>query len=1121
MLKRFVKTWSVVLCGTVLSVLLVVQAANSQTLVSGGITGVVTDPSGAVVSDATVELKSVATAATQSTKTSAAGAYRFSLLLPGRYVITVSHAGFQTMDRQATVALGQTTPINFTLAVGQASTTVEVTGTAPVLNTETGNMSTSLDPRDISTLPNPGGDLTNYAQIAPGVTMNTSNGYGNFTANGLPATSNLFTVNGENDMDPFFNISNSGATNLMLGQNEIQEATIVTNPYSGQYGQQAGAQVNYITKSGTNDFHGSAKYLWNGRVFNANEWFANNQGTPRGFANNNQWGADFGGPIKKDKVFFYVNNEGLRYVLPTAQNVFIPSPQFTSAVLANVATTNPASLATYQQLFNIWDNPTSPGAQNARPVANSCDDIINANGSSNLPGITAATPCALNFRGTPTALSDEWILSGRVDVIFSDSDKVFFRLRSDQGTQATYTDPINSAFNATSNQPQYDGQSQWTHIFNSTLTNQFIVAGSWYTAIFKQAPVANSTFPYGFNFQSTIFDQMAASPFTGVMFLRWDFPQGRNVTQYQVIDDVSWVKGKHTFKFGGNFRRYDVSDFNNQIRVNPEIYVRSLLDFANATAFEFRKTFPTSTGVPIALYGMGAYAQDEWNVTPKLKLTLALRGEHNSNPVCQTNCFSQFRVPFQQLPTNPNLPYRVAIQTNLHQAFRGTNPLNLSPRLAFVWSPFGNDQTVVSGGVGLFYDALAQSVVEPAFENAPNNVDQRVFTGLWANPTPAGALSIATQSALSLKNGFAQGASYGSLVAQTGGVFRAPSFTNFPSTFNTPQYQEWSLQLQQAIGNNMAFTMAYVGTHGIYVPVENATLNAWDEFGFGGGFPPAVPNPSYATTSQWFTGANSNTNNMTASFIRRFTRGLSFQANYTWGHALDDISNGGINAYDLTTSIVSQLNPASLRANNYGNADYDIRNNFNANFVWEPPYKFNNKKTDAVLGGWTFSGTLFARSGLPYTIEDGNSSFPNLGGNGLIVGQAVAEGPTFGQTGNCNTGNALCFFQGSFVDTSTTGLPAYPNQRRNQYRGPSFSDINFSLQKNVNLTERFKFGLGFNFYNLFNHPNFYLPNAFLSSGDPTVGRIQQTVAVPASPYGAFQSAAASPRLIQLQARLVF
>jgi carboxypeptidase family protein len=1101
-------------------ILLLAPLGMAQSLTSGDISGTVSDPSGAVIKDAIVNVKSLDTGATQTTATSDTGLYRFSLLRPGRYSVKVTQEGFQGAERQVTVAIGQVASANFALQVGKATEIVEVTGTLPVVNVESAAISTAFDQRAVADLPNPGGDLSNIAQLAPGVTMNTSSGYGNFTANGMPATSNLFTVNGENNMDPYFNINNTGATNLSLGLNEIQEATIVTNAYGGQYGQLAGAQVNYITKAGTNGFHGSAKYLWNGRIMNANDWFANNQGSSRPFANNNQWGADFGGPIQKDKTFFYVNTEGIRYVLPTVQNTYIPTPQLTSAVLANVATTQPNSLPLYQKLFDLWGKPNTPGAQNATPVAGSCGDLIGRF------GFTDNSACALNFSATPNAMSHEWIISGRLDHNFSDNDKVFFRFRRDNGVQPTYTDPVQSAFNASSVQPSYDGQTQWTHIFNNNMTNQFIAAGTYYSAIFKQDQAkVNALFPYTIYWQSEIFNQIANPTYLpGSIFDTYGFPQGRNVAQYQVIDDLSVVRGNHTLKFGGNFARYNMSDYTaSGMYTHPRVYFTSLSDFADGVAYRFVKRFPTRESFPVATYNLGMYAQDEWKVKNNLKLTFALRAEHNSNPVCQADCFSLFAKPIQQLNIGPDVAYNQMIEAGRHQIYRKTDALNLGPRFGFVWSPLGNEKTVISGGFGIFYNSLAAGVMYDDFTNFPNIVNSNVYStdtaGLWADPTAAGSAYIASVSANAIASGFANGASYNSLLASTGGLFRPPSFMNFATTMHTPRYQEWSLQVQRALGADMSFTLAYAGMHGIHIPIANS-FNAWDPYGQGAGFPSTIPYPNFAGVTQYSTSAVANSNNLTATLQRRFSHGVSFQANYTWGHALDEISNGGIDPYGAD-SLAGQLNPASLRANNYGNADYDIRHNFSGNFVWEPPHKFGNKIVNGLLGGWNFSGTIFARSGLPYSVLDNNTFFPNYW-TGVIPGQPLGPGATYGAASSCNNPDKACFDPNAFVDTyNTLPLASYPTQRRNQYRGPGFFNTNFSPSKGFNLTERMKLRVGANFYNLFNNVNFYLPNAYLSTGDPGVGHIQSTVSVPASPYGSFVGAAASGRMIQLQARITF
>ncbi len=266
--------------------------APAQSITSGDITGTVTDPSGAATPKATVTLTNAHTNATQSTITGLQGTYRFAFLPPGTYNVTVTATGFQSQQLTGiAVTAGQPTVADARLQVAASSTTVEVSATGDVIQTGNADVNTTYNAQMIQNLPNPGGDITYFAQTTPGVVMNTQAGYGNFVADGMPATSNLFTVNGTNNNDPFFGINNSGASNLMLGANDIAEASVINSPYSAQYGQYAGSQITYTTKSGTNEFHGNAIYMWNGRIMNANQFFSNQAGLARPFNNFNEWQA--------------------------------------------------------------------------------------------------------------------------------------------------------------------------------------------------------------------------------------------------------------------------------------------------------------------------------------------------------------------------------------------------------------------------------------------------------------------------------------------------------------------------------------------------------------------------------------------------------------------------------------------------------------------------------------------------------------------------------------------------------------------------------------------------------------------------------------------------------------
>ena len=281
----------------------------AQSIVTGAVNGTITDPAGAMVSSSPVALTNAETGATRTAVTNEGGHFLFSLLVPGSYTLTFERPGFRNTRQAIEVLLGQTTTTNIHLVLGSTAQAITVLGTDEGLHTEDGNVASNIDAKMIANIPNPGGDITHYAQVVPGVMMNTSSipGFGNFSAFGMPGTSNLFTINGNDYNDSYVNVNNTGSSNLLLGSNEVQEVAVVTNGYTGQYGRQAGAQVNYSTKSGSNVFHGDAVYNWNGSSLNANDFFLNSGGVPKPFENNNQWAASFGGPIKKDKAFFFVN----------------------------------------------------------------------------------------------------------------------------------------------------------------------------------------------------------------------------------------------------------------------------------------------------------------------------------------------------------------------------------------------------------------------------------------------------------------------------------------------------------------------------------------------------------------------------------------------------------------------------------------------------------------------------------------------------------------------------------------------------------------------------------------------------------------------------------------------
>jgi hypothetical protein len=771
-------------------------------------------------------------------------------------------------------------------------------------------------------------------------------------------------------------------------------------------------------------------------------------------------------------------------------------------------------------MFKLWGGV--PGASNAQILPNSsaCDSLV-------LPGFDPSTQsCAARLNVNANALAQEYIVAFRVDQHIGNDDNLYFRYKLDHGDQPSLVDPITPAFNAISPQPSWDAQINETHTFSPSLVNSFMATLSHYVAQFSQdQAAASAALPF-----STI--NSGTVPFTSLNYM-FEFPQGRNITQYQFIDDLSFLHGNHSVKFGLNFRRYDVSDhtffFN-----SPAIYFGytddGLQKFADGIAYQYRQSLNQASDVPIAMLGIGGYISDEWAVRPNLKLTLALRVEHNGNPTCNINCLANFRAPFASLPSATNadpasVPYSQDIIAGVNRAFLGVDAVNWSPRIGFSWSPFGiNGKTVVSGGFGLFYDGPPAGLVDDLLSNPPVSVALRVRPAdgtLPFNQGPSGgpATWAASAAAFSLDKSYAQ---LRSELAALGSVFAAPGFTALNGQFHSLQVQQWNLRIQRQLSNNLLFSVNYAGNHSIHVPYSSTWPNAYDLYEIYPGVPGIAANPlvgNYGTVTSIQTGAVSNYNGLSAIVTKRFSNWVSGHASYTWSHALDETSNGGVFAFN-DASISGQLNPLSLRSSNYGNADYDIRHSFAADFILTPSFHLGNRLANAVANGWTLGGKIFWHSGLPFSITDGNTALGNYGGSFLAI--PIAGG---GQPGSCSGANNYvsgtpCLNAGAFFDGATaSSYPGISSQTRNQYRAPRYFDTDITFFRDFRLAERFTLSAGLQAFNVFNHPNFGFPDSTL--GDPTFGQISSTIGPPTSPYGNGLGFNSSGRCVQLSAKLVF
>lgn len=1121
----------------------------AQTSVTGEIAGTVTDTSGAVVSGVDVTAKSASTDVTQTTTTNASGVFRFVFVKPDTYKLTVSHAGFRSSTQNIVVNVGAVVTANVKLEIGQASETVEVTAGAPLLETENANVSTTVNSAQVENLPNGGNDITAFAYSTPGVLMNTSSGggYGNFTAFGLPATSNLFTVNGNDEMDPYLNLNNSGATNLLLGASEVEEVGVTSNGYTGQYGRMAGAQVNYSTKSGGNNFHGALKYYYNDVAMNGTDWFLKNTNTKPGFDVNNQYAAQIGGPIVKDKLFFFVGTEGLRYVLSTSNPIQLPTKQLENDILANLASPTggnlPNSVPFYQKMFNLFDNAPGVAGAVTLPGSEACGGSLAGGGldGETLNGNTYGTgglPCTRAYRSTVGALSTEWLIFGKVDWVHTNNDKWSIRMKHDQGVQPTYTDFLTPALNATSVQPAWEGQLSNTHVISTNVVNQFIGSVFWYSAIFKQpnALLSAATMPYSiYDFTST-WGNLAAGTFVGGE--QNVFPQGRNVTQYQLVDDLSVTKGNHGLKFGVNFRRDDITDATFGVRTIPRARIFALDDFAFGFIDQFSQRFPKSLEERINMYSVGFYGQDEWRVNPKLKLTLTLRLDRNANATCPSKCFTRLATQFNQLNHDPTIPYNQMMHTNLTSAFSSVQAINAQPRFGFAYSLSQN--TVLRGGAGMFSDLYPAFLVDNFAAQAPFDPTFTIAGMLSPAEGASSAAATAAGCNTAFQSTFTSGGDRAAFLSAAPAGCATPDYHDTVNHLKNPTYVEWNLELQHSIGSRTAISLNYVGNRGYNEFIYNDLANSRDHNGVAGqpsasGLPYNYPDLRIRNLNSLSNGSTSNYNGVTVGLSEKAAHGLQFSTSYTYSHALDSASNGGLLPYSFNDTQSAAIDPLNLKALDYSNGDNDVRHSFNANYVWQIPGQYHGFMNQ-VFGGWTLSGTFFARSGYPFTMQDfdlagvfGNSTGFAAGFSPLpsFVGGSIPNCSGHDQNGGCFGASPTALFQSGF---GNPGEPVWDgtfgHTRRNTFRGPHYFNSDFGIMKNFKVTERVAFGVGANMYNVFNHPNFGNPYHDLSAGacstgNVCAGRAYTTVEPATSPYGAFVGAAASGRIVQVRANLAF
>ncbi len=1136
--------------------------ALAQGETTSAIVGSVADPTGMAIPGAVVTITNIENGLKRAVKTDDAGRFSFPQLNPGTYSVKAEADRFEAQqNNRVSAGLGQKQTVDFKLNIASASESILVREQAPLLNPENPNTSTTLTAKSIENLPNPGGDMTYPLQFAAGALINTAgsgndfvggtNGYGNVQFNGLPSLSNGYIVDGLETNDPLTNLNSGLSTNLVLGLNSIAEVTVNTVSYAVDQGRYGAAQVNYVTKSGTNRFHGNLYELWSGSRFDAADFFTNSTaGNHKPRSAVNHFGGSLGGPIVHDKLFFFFDSEWVRIALPIVNATTVPTPAFqeyvlqqlplggTDSVTGSVYQPAPQLVPFYKKSFSLYGNTAGTalavlGCPFNRDGSAAGGNPPNGNGCANRQSVSHSSD------------DREQVQTTRVDYNIDPQNTAWFRFQADTGLQAAYTDPINPLFNAISSQPLYSFASGYTHVFSGRLVNYFNPAFSWYQSLFGPADPTKTLAAFPIVLQGS----GANAPFTTLGGLDNTWVQGRRATRVFINDNLAWTVGSHDLRFGTNNRIFRLNDYDFGEGTVPLVTYATLPQFIYGIASTASTTFPLANSQPYNFLNLDFYAQDTWKLTRTLTWTFGVRDTYNSNPRNPHNAVARLAGSFDSISHDVNQPLSQVIRTQQATIFAATPAAILQPRTAIAWQFAPN--TLLRSGFGLFSDILPGSVVDLVGTNPPYS---KTFQGgllgtagglAIAPGVPNSAIDAAAAANRLFNSGLASGAlSCASALANPNSCLPPILITAVPDgKLHAPYFMQWSFAIEHQIGSALNLRAQYVGTRAVNQPYQTQ-VNGYQTVceGCFTPFPYGQPkDPRFGPVTQLNTGANSHYNGLQLTAEKRLGHGVQVQANYTWSRCWDTVSNGGFLPF-AAGAILSPL-PGAL-GRQYGPCDYDVRQNFTAQYVYQLPVQFRNRMLARVLNGWQVSGTVFWHSGLPFSVLSAPYS---ANGNGIVQGSgpqyaSVMPGvplyehkPIAGvtQPGTIQWLNPDAF--ASAVDPSTGACAGgdgarncqFGNLGRNALRGPQFFWSDLYLTKWFPLTERVKLRIDGQFFNILNHPNFGLPVLGYAGipGKPSTqtgfGALSYPTSPPTGLLGVGLGGDNSPRMVAFQARLEF
>ena len=999
---------------------------------AGTILGTITDESKAAIPGVTITARNVATGVTRTQVTDDGGRYHVPELIPGQYQVQAQLQGFQTAVRKGIeVTVGSEIVADLQLVVSGISQETIVTAQRAVINTTNGEVADLIDEKTVHELPLNGrsfDQLITLESAAPQINARgrtSLTGQGNvYSIGGARTQSNIYMMDGTELVGAgSITTQPGGALGKNLGVEAIQEFSVLTGSYSPEYGKRAGGVINIATRSGTNTLHGSAFEFHRDDRMDAPNYF--DQGDPPPFRRN-QYGGAVGGPIVKDRTFFFGNFEGLRENLGETLLSIVPDDNARKGVLPD---------------------PASPGQLRNVGLAAGVAPYLSLWPEPNGPSFGDGTAEAIN---TVQRISREDFGLGRLDHKLSTRDSIFARYNGDR---AHLSDPSANPFfvsltGSVDHLATVEEKRIYQRFVNSIrlgFTRSNITSDSEPTVPLDPSllflPGVSTIGPINFG------SSTAVAPITQA---GTDTSAGRffQITQYDLKDDVIWYRGAHAFKFGAQVQHID-HDENFQNSVRGAFQFADLQSFLQGKPQQFTAPSPTEgTGSAAKDYRQvftSTYIEDDYSVRSNLTLNLGLRYEFMTVPIeAGGNRISNYHADL----VNGVLMLQTTPSTG--SPFFKEHPLNFAPRLGFAWAPGGSGRTSVRGGYGMFYDEI---------EN-----EFRFFT---ANNAPF--FSLVQVNNGTFPNGFGTGT----------GASKTPAPDAIDFNIDVPRRHQWNIGVERQLWGTSAINVQYIGSHSYHLTnLVDANTALPQTLADGTLFYPAGlkrRNPALGASRYVTSQGEAEYNALQVEYNQRAMHGLRTKVSFTYGKNMDNSS--ALVSQHSTASPATPQNPFDINAD-WGPSAFDVRRNFVANLTYDIPADDTHGALHALLSHWQVSGILTLQDGTPFTVLDGFSQSRDLA-------RSVADRPNLSPSSISPviTGTQTQYFNPLAFVLQAPGT--YGTVGRNTLRGPGLATIDGTIVRLIPVGGGRQLQLRVEAFNLLNRANFGLPDPNLFNPDGT------------------------------------